>query len=89
MIGDLLGGCFEEFGHWVLGVVFGLVGFWMVFRIPGAEQKVVVAYLAGLLLHTSVMLLVGFGLKKLKKVLAITWLLSLTGFFIVAALFAR
>lgn len=75
----------EVFGPWIGGAVFFLAGCWVLFTAPGSEHPYFTATLALLLIHTSALLFVGLGFKKLTRFLAITWLLFLIGFMILAA----
>jgi hypothetical protein len=73
MIEDLLG-FFESFGHWILGAPFGIAGLIVAVTVPGSDDLLLRSAFALLLLHTSAMLLIGFGLKKAKRSLVISWL---------------
>lgn len=78
MIGEFLGGCFERFGHWILGAFFGIAGLAVAVTVPGCGDPLLRSAFAVLLFHTSAMLLVGFGLRRAKRVLVISWLAVLS-----------
>ncbi|MCP4897260.1 MAG: hypothetical protein GY906_09850 [bacterium] len=75
----------EVFGPWIGGAVFLIAGCWVLFTAPGNEHPLFQAAMSLLLLHTSVLLFVGTGLKKATKFLAITWVIFLVAFLVVAA----
>ncbi len=79
----------EKSGLWAVGLLFAGVGILVAVRLPSSSNKVVGAYLAYLLMHTACMLIVGFSLQKAKRGLAISWLVALILFFVVAVLFGR
>jgi hypothetical protein len=84
MIDELVGGCLTEFGHWILAVVFLIAA--PVVLVGAGDQIVFRTMLAGLLLYTSAMLIVGFGLGKAKRFFALSWFILLVGFIGAAAL---
>lgn len=88
MIDELISGCFESFGHWILGAVFGIAGVVVLVRAPSSESALVSGLLALVLFHTSTLLIVGFGFGKAKRALAISWVLVLALFLGVAAFLA-
>ena len=71
------------------GILFAVVGVVIAVKLPSSNDKVVGAYLAFLVFHTAVMLIVGMGLQKAKRSLAISWVVVLALFFVVAVVFGR
>lgn len=88
MIDEILGGCFETFGHWIFGVVFFVASLFVAFGVASSEHPWVLGFLAYLLFHTSVLLIVGVGFNFAKRFLAISWLVLLIGFIAVSAFVA-
>ncbi len=88
MIDDLVAGCFETFGHWILGIVFFVAAVAVLLAAPSGENMPFRWFLAFLLFHTSAMLIVGFGFDKAKRPLAISWAIVLVVFIGAAVLLA-
>jgi hypothetical protein len=72
---------------WGAGLLFTLFSVMVAVRLPTTNNKVVGAYLAYLLLHIALMLIVGASLQKAKRFWAISWVVVLALFFVVAAVF--
>jgi hypothetical protein len=72
---------------WGAGLLFALFGVIVVVQLPDNNNKVVGAYLAYLLFHTALMLMVSGGLQKAKRFWPISWGVALALFFVVAVVF--
>jgi len=88
MIDEIIGGCLETFGHWIFGVVFFIASLYVAFGAPSSDHPWLIGFLAYLLFHTSVLLIVGVGFNLAKRFLAISWLVLLIGFIAVSAFVA-
>jgi len=86
MIGEKLEGCLNKGACWAMGVLFGGAGVWAIIGASSADKPVVVAALAVLLLFTAAMLIIGFGFGRGKKFFALTWVLLMIVFFVIAAI---
>lgn len=76
-----LTGCLESLPAGAFGVAFAALGLWVVFTSPGADRPIVVFLLGLLLVHTSIMAIVGFVLKRAVRLLAISWVAFFGGVF--------
>ncbi len=88
MIDELLTGCLEVFGHWIFGAIFLLAAIVVSLSIPSSEAQFLTSLLAYVLYHTAAMLIVGFGFKKAKRFLVITWVIVLFLFLVAASILA-
>lgn len=86
----MIGGLFrfiEKSIPLIAGIVFAVVGVIAAINLPESNNKIIATYLTYLVFHSSVMLIVGGFMQKAKKPLAISWLLALLFFFVVAIIF--
>lgn len=72
---------------WGVGLLFTLFGVIVVVQFPDTNNKVVAAYMACMLFHSALMMIVGFSLNKAKRFWAISWVIGMVLFFVVAAVF--
>ena len=86
MIGDFFDGCFERFGNWLLGAIFLILAIVVLVRAPSSAQTTLSILLSFVMLQTSAMFIVGFGLNRAKRLLAISWVAGLVAFLVSAAL---
>jgi len=70
-----------------VGLLFAVVGVIVAADLPSSSNKGVSAFLAVLVFHTAAMLIVGMGLQKAKRLLAVSWVVVLALFFVVAVIF--
>lgn len=87
MIDEILGGCFERFAHWIFAVVFFVASLIVAIGVPSSDHPWLIGFLAYLLFHTSVLLIVGVGFNVARRFLAISWVIFLAAFLTVAVLF--
>jgi len=80
MIDGILDGCLETFGPWLFGGVFSLAALFVFTSLAWTDNRLFTAVLGLLLLHTAVLLIVGMGLKKATRSLAISWIVFLICF---------
>lgn len=85
MTGCLSEALLELVGPWLGGGVFLLIGIYVLTSAPGSEHPPLTVALGLLLLHTSAVLIVGIGLKKATRFLAISWVLFMLTFMVVGA----
>lgn len=77
--------CLDNLGSFLIGGVFLLAGIWVTLTVRRAESPLIAALLGLLLLHTAAMSIVGFGLEKATRTLAISWVVFVVVFLILAA----
>ena len=88
MIDEILDGYLERFGPWILGPAFLVAAVVVAAGAPGSDSPGLRWFLAFVLLHTSAMLLVGFGLKRARRFLVVSWVVVLTAFLAVSVVVA-